>query len=68
MDRLDCVSLYINGWRDVIVLSHGRRLVHLRSLTGFHRGPHGSAKKSGPVKSRQGDVGSQGGVLGTNRS
>lgn len=28
MDRLDCVSLYINGWRDVIVLSR-------RWLLGF---------------------------------
>jgi hypothetical protein len=29
-DRLACVSLYLNGWRDVVVLSHGPRW-----LTGF---------------------------------
>ena len=23
LSRLDCVSLYVDGWRDVVVLSHG---------------------------------------------
>jgi len=31
LPRLSCVSLYIDGWRDVVVLSHGR--VWLRGFT-----------------------------------